>query len=234
MLKVEENTRGGGCIVFVDKHCAAAKEVPVPLKGKVKGCIEYRMAGAYKGGQRLPLRCDKRLLEHNALIARQHGLANADKSVPVSNRCWNVGDLVSPLLPWAQFAAQLSESQGEEIARGMTLSGPQRDELRLMVNGHDLGLYGSRGQVRTGVMALKLAELAWMRDTIGEWPILLLDEVVAELDANRRAYLLNQVNGVSQALLTTTEPDIFTAEFLQKASRWHVRQGQITSSSGGE
>jgi DNA replication and repair protein RecF len=116
----------------------------------------------------------------------------------------------------------------------MTLIGPQRDELRLMVNGRDLGLYGSRGQVRTGVMALKLAELAWMRDTIGEWPILLLDEVVAELDANRRAYLLNQVNGVSQALLTTTEPDIFTAEFLQKASRWHVHQGQITSTSGGE
>jgi DNA replication and repair protein RecF len=80
-------------------------------------------------------------------------------------------------------------------------------------------------------MALKLAELQWMRDTIGEWPVLLLDEVIAELDASRRAYLLSQVNGVSQALLTTTEPDIFTDEFLQRAARWHVHQGQIISAA---
>jgi DNA replication and repair protein RecF len=133
----------------------------------------------------------------------------------------------------AQFSARLIEMQGEEIARGMTLIGPQRDELRLMVNGRDLGLYGSRGQARTAVMALKLAELGWMRDTIGEWPILLLDEVIAELDANRRAYLLNQVNGVSQALLTTTEPDMFSEEFLRRAARWHIHQGQIISTSDG-
>ena len=106
----------------------------------------------------------------------------------------------------------------------MTLSGPQRDELRLMVNGRDLGLFGSRGQARTAVMALKLAELGWMRDTLGEWPVLLLDEVIAELDAGRRAYLLDQVNGVSQALLTTTEPDIFTEDFLRRAARWHVHR----------
>lgn len=129
----------------------------------------------------------------------------------------------------AQYAARLAESRHEEIARGMTLSGPQRDELRLLFNGHDLGLYGSRGQARTAVMALKLAELEWMRDTVGEWPILLLDEVIAELDAARRAYLLDRINGVSQALLTTTEPDIFTPGFLERAARWHVHQGQIVA-----
>lgn len=128
-----------------------------------------------------------------------------------------------------QFLTRLADTRGEEIARGMTLIGPQRDELRLMVNGHDLGLYGSRGQARTGVMALKLAELEWMRDTIGEWPILLLDEVIAELDADRRAYLLDCVKGASQVLLTTTEPDIFTPSFLQSATRWHIHQGQIVS-----
>jgi DNA replication and repair protein RecF len=126
-----------------------------------------------------------------------------------------------------QYTARLARLRSEEIARGMTLIGPQRDELRLIVNGRDLGLYGSRGQARTGVMALKLAELEWMRDTVGEWPILLLDEVIAELDANRRAYLLGRIHGVSQALLTTTEPDIFTDDFLRKATRWHVTQGQI-------
>lgn len=131
----------------------------------------------------------------------------------------------------AQFSARLAELRSEEVERGMTLVGPQRDELRLMVNGRDLGLYGSRGQVRTAVMALKLAELEWMHDVIGEWPVLLLDEVIAELDASRRAYLLDRVTGVSQALLTTTEPDIFTGDFLRKATRWHIQHGQIVSIS---
>ncbi len=126
-----------------------------------------------------------------------------------------------------QYNERLSAMRREEIARGITLSGPQRDELRLLVNERDLGLFGSRGQARTAVMALKLAELAWMRDSIGEWPILLLDEVIAELDAARRAYLLERIKGVSQALLTTTEPEIFTGEFLANATRWHIQQGQI-------
>ncbi len=131
-----------------------------------------------------------------------------------------------------QYGQRLAQMRGEEIARGMTLSGPQRDELRLLVNGRDLGLFGSRGQARTAVMALKLAELYWMRDTLGEWPVLLLDEVVAELDSDRRAYLLSRISGVSQALLTTTEPDIFTDEFLRQAARWHIRQGQIVAGPG--
>jgi len=132
-----------------------------------------------------------------------------------------------------QYARALDERRGEDIARGMTLIGPQRDELRLLVNGHDLGLYGSRGQARTAVMSLKLAELEWMRDTVGEWPILLLDEVVAELDAARRAYLLARVSEAEQVLLTTTEPEIFTPEFLQKATRWQIRQGQIVTMQEG-
>jgi DNA replication and repair protein RecF len=131
-----------------------------------------------------------------------------------------------------QYGQRLAQMRHEEIARGMTLSGPQRDELRLLVNGRDLGLFGSRGQARTAVMALKLAELYWMRDTLGEWPILLLDEVVAELDSDRRAYLLSRISGVSQALLTTTEPDIFTEEFLRQAARWQIRQGQIVADGG--
>src|SRR5207244_3734114 len=87
-----------------------------------------------------------------------------------------------------QFREALAERQREEIQRGITLVGPQRDELRFVVNGYDLGLYGSRGQARTAVMAIKLAELDWMRSVTGDWPVLLLDEVIAELDTNRRTY----------------------------------------------
>ena len=127
-----------------------------------------------------------------------------------------------------QFTEHLQTERRESVYRGMTLSGPHRDELRLMINGRDAGLYGSRGQARTAVMALKLAELDWMHDRTGEWPILLLDEVVAELDSSRRAYLLSRINGRSQTLLTTTELEIFTEEFLERSAVWHVQNGQIS------
>lgn len=128
-----------------------------------------------------------------------------------------------------QYADRLRAEQTESIERGMTLCGPHRDELRLNINNRDAGLYGSRGQARTAVMALKLAELAWMHDYIGEWPILLLDEVVAELDSQRRAYLLDRINGATQTLLTTTEMEIFPASFLERATIWEVTDGQITT-----
>ena len=77
-------------------------------------------------------------------------------------------------------------------------------------------------------MALKLAELEWMQEHIGEYPLLLLDEVVAELDSKRRAYLLERLNGHAQTLVTTTELDIFTADFVKRACVFHVVNGQIT------
>jgi DNA replication and repair protein RecF len=130
-----------------------------------------------------------------------------------------------------QFADRLKTELNESIDRGMTLCGPHRDELRLYINNRDAGLYGSRGQARTAVMALKLAELAWMRQRIGEWPVLLLDEVVAELDVQRRAYLLERIDGATQTLLTTTEMDIFPAAFKERVTIWHVTDGQIDTNS---
>lgn len=130
-----------------------------------------------------------------------------------------------------QFLQDLLEKQRESIQRGITLSGPHRDELRLFINEHDCGLYGSRGQARTAVMALKFAELQWMRDQIGEYPIFLLDEVVAELDSKRRAFLLERLDGQAQTLVTATELDIFAPAFLELARIFKVVNGQIDASS---
>jgi DNA replication and repair protein RecF len=128
-----------------------------------------------------------------------------------------------------QFHEQLQREQRESIERGATLSGPHRDELRLLVNERDCGLYGSRGQARTVVLALKLAELAWMEKHIGEPPLLLLDEVVAELDSTRRTYLLNQLGDQAQTLVTTTDIDVFPPEFLGRAQVWKVEGGRISA-----
>jgi DNA replication and repair protein RecF len=130
-----------------------------------------------------------------------------------------------------QLRELLQESRPLELQRGVTLVGPHRDDLRFQVNGRDLSDYGSRGQQRTAVMALKLAEVEWMEAQTGERPVLLLDEVLAELDRTRRAYLLDRVADVEQAILTATDPSMFTDEFLVQATQLEVSNGQVTSRS---
>src|SRR5512141_1237569 len=125
------------------------------------------------------------------------------------------------------FRAGLSALRAEEIARGITTIGPHRDELRFLANDIDLGNYGSRGQVRTTLLSLKLAEVNWMKDRTGEWPVILLDEVMAELDLLRRADLLKYVGESEQVLFTTTDLNLFPSEFVQKAEVWHVENGRV-------
>jgi DNA replication and repair protein RecF len=130
------------------------------------------------------------------------------------------------------FDLALKASRAEEIRRGVTLLGPHRDELRFMANGIDLSDFGSRGQVRTTLLAIKLAEIEWMKSRTGQWPVLLLDEVLAELDTRRRKDLLSYLDNIDQALLTTTDLKLFPSEFVKKAELWEVASGMVKV--GGE
>jgi DNA replication and repair protein RecF len=125
------------------------------------------------------------------------------------------------------FLDALVQTRNEEIRRGMTVLGPHRDELRFLANGIDLSDYGSRGQVRTALLALKLAEIEWMKARTGQWPVLLLDEVLAELDIQRRLDLLRYLDKIEQAVLTTTDLKLFAPEFVEKAEVWQVEAGTI-------
>jgi DNA replication and repair protein RecF len=125
------------------------------------------------------------------------------------------------------FRERLRELRGEEIARGVTTIGPHRDELRFLANDIDLGNYGSRGQIRTALLALKLAEVNWMKERTGEWPVILLDEVMAELDLQRRADLLKYVGESEQVLFTTTDLNLFASDFVEKAEVWRVEGGKV-------
>ena len=127
----------------------------------------------------------------------------------------------------AGFRVALEKKRSEEIARGLTTLGPHRDEMRFLANGIDLGTYGSRGQIRTAMLAIKIAEVAWMKTKTGHWPVLLLDEVLAELDPQRRADLLERLAQAEQALLTTTDLDLFTPNFVQSAQHWHIHGGAL-------
>ena len=125
------------------------------------------------------------------------------------------------------FLTALKGNRVEEIRRGVTVLGPHRDELRFLTNGIDLSDFGSRGQVRTVLLALKLAEIEWMKARTGQWPVLLLDEVLAELDTSRRLDLLVYLEKIEQAILTTTDLNLFSPSFVEKTERWEVSAGTV-------
>ena len=127
----------------------------------------------------------------------------------------------------AVFRQQVRDRQGEEIERGMTLAGPHRDDLRFLVGGVDMCVYGSRGQQRTIAISLKLAELELIRQETGDEPILLLDDVMSELDEGRRRYLMDSIHGDQQAIVTATDLESFDQPFLEGAAVWTINEGRV-------
>jgi len=125
------------------------------------------------------------------------------------------------------FRLRLRSALSEEIARGITLSGPHRDDLLFLDGQIDLRTYGSRGQQRTAVLATKLAEVELMVRVTGEQPILLLDEVMSELDADRRQYLCRRITRVEQSLVTTTDLDALAPGVLELAALYCVTEGRL-------
>lgn len=120
----------------------------------------------------------------------------------------------------------LKKSRKQDIARAHTSVGPHRDDLSLSVNGSDLRIYGSQGQQRTGVLALKLAELEYMKSETGEYPVLLLDDVLSELDGERRKYLVETIKDRVQTFITTTGVYNLDIPF-DKSDIVYVKNGHI-------
>ncbi len=127
----------------------------------------------------------------------------------------------------ATFLARLQQTHAEEINRGVTLTGPHRDDLHFLVDGIDMTLYGSRGQQRTAALSTKLAEITLMQRVTGETPVLLLDDVMSELDAARRKQVIEIVNRVGQAFLTTTDWEDYDPAFRRRARLFTVTMGQV-------
>jgi DNA replication and repair protein RecF len=115
----------------------------------------------------------------------------------------------------------------EELARGVTVVGPHRDDITFLVNGNDMTTYGSRGQQRTVALALKLAEVNFMEQQTGEMPVLLLDDVVSELDQQRCTFLLDTISRAQQVLITTTDLHYYCRDFTDTAILWQVIAGKL-------
>jgi DNA replication and repair protein RecF len=129
--------------------------------------------------------------------------------------------------PPAELAKAVQNSLAEDLRRGSTSVGPHRDDVRILLDGREARAYGSQGQQRTAVVSLKLAEAAMVARRTGERPVLLLDDVLSELDGERRAALLRQVAGEGQVIITSVEAGPFPPELMSSARVWTVAGGEI-------
>ena len=119
---------------------------------------------------------------------------------------------------------KLQATHARDVAAGVTLSGPHRDDLSMQIGGEPAAAFASRGQQRTAALALRLAEARLLLDRTGERPLLLLDDVLSELDESRRASVLAAIDA-DQVLITSPDPDRFSASYTASAQTWEIRAG---------
>ena len=133
------------------------------------------------------------------------------------------GEKVSDLT--AFYSEKLAERQRRDVLRGNTGIGPHRDDLVLLLNDISLKAFGSQGQQRSGALALKLSQLEYVRREIGEFPVLLLDDVMSELDNNRRAHLLGFIDGRVQTFVTVNDRQLIPE--LGSNAYFEICQGNV-------
>ena len=112
---------------------------------------------------------------------------------------------------------RFSEQAELEIARGRTLSGPHLDRIEFYIDGRNAGVYASQGQQRSLVLAYKMAEVELIRQRLGQYPVLFLDDVMSELDQQRRDELSRLVTAEAQTFITSTNLGYFSEEILEQA-----------------
>ena len=125
------------------------------------------------------------------------------------------------------FSANLAERTDEEIRRGQACVGPHRDDVIFYINDNEATKFASQGQQRTVVLSLKLAELDIISEKTGENPILLLDDVLAELDDIRQNYLLKSINSDIQTIITSVDTLLFDDEFLKTVKVYKIDGGKV-------
>ncbi|MFM2315390.1 MAG: hypothetical protein RLZZ04_4668, partial [Cyanobacteriota bacterium] len=136
-----------------------------------------------------------------------------------------------PLVVQQAFLAKIKDRQMVEQYQGKTMVGTHRDEIEFVINQTPARYYGSQGQQRTLVLALKLAELKLIEEVVGEPPLLLLDDVLAELDPSRQKQLLEVIGDRFQTIITTTHIDTFNHDWIKDSQVLAVEAGQISEVS---
>ncbi len=165
----------------------------------------------------------KFLKEIESIAAARHNLISDSEefSLEYSCPCDDIIEISEYL------KKELAERYKEEIARKQSCVGPHRDDIIFQINGCDATKFASQGQQRTLVLSLKLSELEIIKEKLGYYPILLLDDVLAELDDRRQNYLLKSIDKNIQTIITSVDTLLFEDEFLKDVRILNIENGKI-------
>ena len=171
-----------------------------------------------KEGSALVARRDE-VVQRLAVLAAQayRGLADNEEVTVVFH----------PSVPPGGLADALTSQRATEIKAGMTLVGPHRDDVVIAIEARPAAIYASRGQARTIALALRLAEATFLREERGEQPILLLDDILSELDPQRRHHVLEEAASYQQALITAADLAMTQDTPVQPSAVFLARQGRV-------
>ena len=163
----------------------------------------------------------------DAYAAPAHGDCSGGRE-KLKLRYETVKTVVDPFAKTEDIAQNLREHQQShyhaELSSGLCLSGPHKDDFLVEVNGRSARQFCSQGQVRTAALCLKLADREIHRSAVGEYPVMLLDDVLSELDPKRQEYVLNRISG-GQVFITCCEND--RLDRLQAGRLFHIRSGEV-------
>ena len=163
----------------------------------------------------------------DAYAAPAHGDCSGGRE-KLKLRYETVKTVIDPFAKTEDIAQNLREHQQShyhaELSSGLCLSGPHKDDFLVEVNGRSARQFCSQGQVRTAALCLKLADREIHRSAVGEYPVMLLDDVLSELDPKRQEYVLNRISG-GQVFITCCEND--RLDRLQAGRLFHIRSGEV-------
>ena len=172
----------------------------------------------------------KIILSRRAFIGKLHAVVQEIHSSLSGNReilTLKYEPSVSDLL----FEEELFRSLERDKKLCQTTIGPHRDDISFLLGNVDIRKFGSQGQQRTAALSLKLSEIELVKQTIGDTPVLLLDDVLSELDSNRQNYLLNSIHDI-QTIITCTGLDEFVKNSFQIHRIFEVKDGHVSQKSG--
>jgi len=168
----------------------------------------------------------KYLKEIEKIASEKHSTISESEELSLSYTCPkdDIEDISEHL------KKELAERKKEEFARHQSCVGPHRDDIEFKINGADATKFASQGQQRTLVLSLKLSELEIIKDKTGFYPVLLLDDVLAELDDKRQNYLLKSIDENTQTIITSVDTLLFEQEFLKDVTIYNIEQGKVNAS----
>ena len=173
-----------------------------------------------KYGTELIIMRSEFIKELTPLIAEIHaGLSGGKETLSIA---------YEPNVSPENFREQLAKNQFQEIRQRKTLTGPHRDDLNFIVNGTDIRRFGSQGQQRTAALSLKLAEIELVKKIVKDYPVLLLDDVLSELDSKRQEHLLSEITHI-QTLITCTGLDEFVNSKFRMDKIFKIVEGTVES-----